>query len=425
MNDGRSSTKFQIDVRSEIGKLEGVILHTPGTELEKMTPENAERALYSDILNLSVSHKEYIQFSEVLKLHTKTFQVKDLLIDILGSEQVKESLVNKVCKNEGAYEIKHYLMGLEKEELAKQLLEGVPINRNTLSNYLSDERFSLRPLHNFFFTRDASVTVYDDVLICRMASKVRERESIIMEAIFNHNSFFDTRTVNPMNSIFCTPDVTIEGGDVLVARDDILCIGIGERTTPKGIDFFLEHLKKDKRRMHIIVQELPRSPESFIHLDMVFTFLDVDKCMVYSPVILEQNKLQTVHITLDNGEVESIENEENILQSLKKLGMYMNPVYCGGREDLWTQEREQWHSGANFFAMAPGKVLGYDRNVYTIKEMAKSGFEILNAKDIIKGRINIDDYSKYMVTIEGSELARGGGGCRCMTMPVKRKSVEW
>jgi arginine deiminase len=108
---------------------------------------------------------------------------------------------------------------------------------------------------------------------------------------------------------------------------------------------------------------------------------------------------------------------------LNKLGFNLEPVICGGTADHWTQEREQWHSGANFFAIAPGKVIGYARNTYTLDELSKHGFEILKAKSIIKGDIDLNAYKKCVITIEGSELARGGGGARCMTLPVKRAGV--
>jgi arginine deiminase len=175
---------------------------------------------------------------------------------------------------------------------------------------------------------------------------------------------------------------------------------------------------------HIIVQELPDAPESFIHLDMVFTFLDKNKCMVYEPVILEPNKYRTVHIKIDNGKV-TINTTANLLVVLKELGIDLEPVFCGGQADPWTQEREQWHSGANFFAMAPGKVIGYARNSYTMDEMDKHGFDILRAKDVLSNKVDLNQYKKYVVTIDGSELARGGGGARCMSMPVRRKPVGW
>jgi len=418
--------KININVRSEIGELEGVILHTPGKEVENMTPKNAERALYSDILNLSVAQKEYAQLNGVLNKVTQTFQVKDLLTDILKNEKVKENLLQKICTNEEKCNIIKQLQAQNPKELSNQLIEGVIEEKNTLTRYLSKERYSLRPLHNFFFTRDAAMSVLDDVLIGRMANQVRERESLIMEAIFDYHELFLTKTVNPTESKHFSSQTSIEGGDVLVARDDILCIGTGTRTTSQGIDFILERLlaQKEKNR-HIIVQELPYKPESFIHLDMVFTFLDMDTCMVYEPLILQTNRFQTIHIKIENGKVTSIKEEENMLKSLKDLGMDLKPIYCGGKKDPWIQEREQWHSGANFFAVGPGKVIGYERNAYTMEEMSNNGFEILKATDIIKGKIDVKNYKKYVIALDGSELPRGGGGARCMTMPVRRKPIKW
>jgi len=278
------------------------------------------------------------------------------------------------------------------------------------------------PLHNFFFMRDSAVCLSNKVLISKMASVVRERESIIMESIFRHHPGFGVETINPAHWPL-ESNITIEGGDVIVAREDVLLVGTGTRTTSQGIDFLLNWYKQEKLSKHILVQELPFKPESFIHLDMVFTLLDHDKCMVYEPVILKTNKLQTVHIIVEHGRVVSIFNEENLLTALNKLGFGLEPVICGGTADAWTQEREQWHSGANFFAIAPGKVIGYARNTYTLDELSKHGFEIIKAKSIVKCHTDISAYKKCVIAIEGSELARGGGGARCMTMPVKRRSV--
>ncbi|MBI9060128.1 MAG: arginine deiminase [Labilibaculum sp.] len=428
-------TKYvELDVRSEIGELEGVILHTPGSEVENMTPENAERALYSDILNLAVARDEYKQLSSVLGEIAETYQVKDLLANVLADEKAKEAIIDKICAMEpqiavkgNTYCIKDFLLEQTPKDLASLLIEGVPLKRDNLTKFLSEERYSLRPLHNFFFTRDASMSVLDEVLIGKMANGVRDRESLIMQAIFDYTPGFKTKTVNPIENPAMDPNCMIEGGDVLIARDDILIIGNGTRTTTQGIDFILAQLltQKDKSFRHVLVQELPSSPESFIHLDMVFTLLDKDKCMVYEPLIIRPNKYQTVHITIENGKVLNIKRENNLLQALKKLGMDLKPIYCGGNNDPWNQEREQWHSGANFFAIGPGKVVGYGRNIHTMEEMNKNGFEILRAKDIIRHKVELSDYDKYVITIDGSELPRGGGGARCMTMPIRRKPVNW
>ncbi|MGE0077363.1 MAG: arginine deiminase family protein [Bacteroidales bacterium] len=418
--------KLSVNIQSEIGELEGVILHTPGAEVENMTPANAQRALYSDILNLNVARKEYTQLSGVLSKVTKTFEVLDLLEMVLSNDSSKNELIIDICQHENALMLADDLLACKPKELARLLTEGVPLIKNNLTNFLSHERFSLKPLYNFYFTRDASIAIGEDVLIGKMANAVRDRESIIMEAIFSKSGMFNTQTINP-TSFNLVDNPTIEGGDVLVAREDILLIGNGTRTNTHGIDFILSRFlaRNDKQRRHILVQELPSKPESFIHLDMVFTLLDTDKCMIYDPIILQPNRYQTVQITIEKGKVLEIKTVDNLLVALTKLGMDLQPIVCGGVKDRWTQDREQWHSGANFVAIGPGKVIGYARNVNTMNEMNKHGFEIIRAKDVVADKVNLDNYSKYVVTIDGSELPRGGGGARCMTMPVKRKPIRW
>lgn len=416
--------KIKVEVNSEIGKLEAVILHTPGPEVENMIPENTQRALYSDILNLSEVKKEYSQFKEILKKHTRILLVKDLLEDILEKETTRQTLLRDILKYENVQEEISFLLSLSASELARQLIEGVVMKKDSLTKFFSQERYSLRPLHNFFFTRDASSTIGNKILIHHMANKVRERESLIMESIFENHPLVDAETVNPLHSDAMLPGLISEGGDVLVVTPDILLIGMSARTSSLGIDYILNLFKHQKKTKHIIVQELPATPESFIHLDMVFTILDNNSCMIYEPVILSSNQLQTIHITIENGKT-VINSEKNILAVLNKLGIEMLPLLCGGHNDLWIQKREQWHSGTNFFAMAPGKLIGYGRNGYTLEELNRAGYAILSAGDIIKGKVDFTIYDKYVVTIFGSELARGGGGARCMTMPIRREPVDW
>lgn len=415
-------------INSEIGKLEGVIVHTPGSEVENMTPENAERALYSDILNLSIASEEYAQLTGVLNKVTQVFEIKKMLKDILDNPIARTRLLHEICSHENIINLVDCLMEEDSEKLATELIEGIVLKRNNLTNYLSPEKFMLRPLHNLFFTRDAAMGINKSILVGRMANRVRERESMILEAILNFHADLETTTINPIKHLHGIPvdlNATIEGGDFLVVRDDVFVIGAGMRTSTQGIDFILETLKKRNHdTFHIIVQELPSSPESFIHLDMVFTCLDFNCCMVYDPVINSMNRYKTIYIQINNGRVK-ITEQSNILMALKKLGIDLKPVYCGGEKDLWIQEREQWHSGANFFAFEPGKIIGYERNVHTLEELHKNGFEIIKAVDVINNKVSPDNYSRCAITIAGSELARGGGGARCMTMPFRRSEIKW
>jgi arginine deiminase len=415
---------IDVGVYSEIGNLEAVIIHTPGSEVENMTPEDAERALYSDILNLAVLKHEFAQFSGVLRKVSQVFEVKELLAQTLKNEKVRSNLISRVCAPCLDPRTLEQLHSASSEDLARALIEGVPQKRDSLSRYLNPQRFAIRPMHNFFFTRDGAATIFDKVLIASTASKVREREAQIMEAIFDFHPLFNTSTFGAKAEKKLSEKVSIEGGDVLVAREDLLLIGLSSRTTAEGVDIIVDKLRERQGKFHIIAQELPTERESFIHLDMVFTFLSQNECMVFEPVVMQPNRYKTIHIEVDNGKV-NISEEKNILEALSKQGFDLKPILCGGNADLWIQEREQWHSGANFFALGPGKVLGYSRNVHTVEEMNKNGYDIIASKDVIKNRVNLDEHDKYVVTIEGSELSRGGGGARCMTMPVKRKAVEW
>ncbi|MDR1006133.1 MAG: arginine deiminase [Bacteroidales bacterium] len=408
---------MDINLYSEIGKLNGVILHTPGKEIEQMTPDTIEEALYSDLLNMDVAQKEYFLFSEVLKRWTTTYQVKDLLTQTLQDENAKKDLVSRIVFSERCLLLFEPLMNMSADELATILIEGLTYDEASFIKSKPKERYILRPLYNLFFTRDASSSMYDRVLINAMKSKVRERETLIMDAIFQN--IFSSQTINPLSY---SADARTEGGDVLIAKDDVLFLGCGLRTNKQGVEFLADYFAKTLKHQHIIVQDLPHSPESFIHLDMVFTMLDRDKCMIYEP-LLKEPSLQTWHIEIDKGHI-SYNEKDNFLAATKDVGFDLQPVFCGG-DDLWHQQREQWHSGANFFCLAEGKIIGYARNTNTIEALNQAGFDIIDAKDVIKGREDMLKHNKFAVIFDAAELPRGGGGARCMTMPINRDKVDW
>lgn len=421
-----TENKIRINVDSEIGRLEAVLLHPPGAEVENMTPRNVQRALYSDILNLSIARQEYRQLHGVLSKVADVYLVDELLVKVLDDREARTGLLQRICVSEDVTDYYGLLLDMPSDRLAKVLVEGLPAKIDTLTAFLKNEYYALYPLYNFYFTRDAAVTIGGNALVCRMANKVRMRESYIMDAIFRSIGVFDCNVVDANDFQPHNSPIMMEGGDIIVARKDILILGNGCRTSSQGIDFMVERFRREHDRgvFHVIVQQLPSEPESFIHLDMVFTFLDRDKCMIFEPLVLGDNQYQTVHITICDGKVSRISSAPDILSVLRKLGMDLEPVICGGADE-WDQEREQWHSGANCFAFAPGKVLTYARNVHTLEELDRKGFDVVAADDVISGRVSIDGNGLYAVTVAGSELPRGGGGARCMTMPLARKPVKW
>ena len=415
MNNNKNIAPCRVEVSSETGTLRAVLLHRPGVEIERMTPLNAAHALYSDILSKPIVDEEYANFCGVLEKWTNVYYVEDILEELLKDEEIRHHLVYESCDMDDCDDgLAEQLMGLDAKQLADILVEGY----EDPAWDGGEDRYLLKPLYNLFFTRDASSTVYNRVLINSMSFEVRERETLIYEAIFKH--FFKVETLNAMQ---WDRDARTEGGDVQIASPDLLCIGQGIRTNTKGIKYLAQTFAKERERFNILVQELPKSPESFIHLDMVFTFLGKHQCMAFEPMLKKTGLFagkDTTLITIENGNV-SYRKVENIVKGLNGLGWNIEPV-IGGGNDPWNQLREQWHSGANFFSLGDGKIMGYRRNTHTIDALDKAGFAVLKAEDICSGKVRMADYEKFVAAFPGSELPRAGGGARCMTMPILREN---
>lgn len=417
----------EINIASETGRLRAVLLHRPGIEIERMTPLNCAHALYSDILDRMNVDREYSSFCGVLEHWAKVYYVGDILQQLLDDEKIREHLVFESIFNYGRRPIKlsgetnkrlaDELMAMDSKSLAHVLIEGY---ENPHWKGVYDNRYLLEPLYNLLFTRDASSTIYNRILINAMSFEVRERESLIYEAIFRH--FFGVKTLNASG---WNPRARTEGGDIHIASDNLLVVGEGVRTNAKGIEYLAQTFANEREHFHILVQELPREPESFIHLDMVFTFLGSHQCMVFEPMLRKQGLFSgkdTTLISIDNGKI-SYRHEKDLLSGLAQLNWDVEPILGGGC-DPWVQLREQWHSGANFFSLGDGKVLGYRRNAQTIEALDKAGFAVLQAGDIVRGKVNMDNYDKFVAVFPASELPRAGGGARCMTMPILRDQSD-
>jgi arginine deiminase len=254
-----------------------------------------------------------------------------------------------------------------------------------------------------------------------MANSIRISEAILMSYIFHYHPELCCQHFLMDASQQNLPAATFEGGDLLILRPDTMLIGMSERTNTQGIDYLLKQFKKAGTVKHIFVVILPKI-RATIHLDMVFTMIDTDKAVVFPPLILAKNAVDVIQIGISSSRFPSFHHHDYLLIALEKVGIKLDPVYCGGKDKMH-QEREQWQSGANFFTIAPGKVIGYGMNAFTFEALSEAGLPRLEAEDIINDRIDLDNYDSYAIAISGTELTRGGGGCRCMTMPVLREEI--
>ncbi|MEJ2385126.1 MAG: arginine deiminase family protein [Xanthomonadales bacterium] len=414
-------TRIKLD--SEIGRLNAVMIHRPGREIENMTPASAAEVLYDDILNLQLAAGEHDQLTGVLRRVADVYEFEDLLRDTLADEHMKGLLIDELTQLYDCVELAPELRETDNARLAAQLFQGTPMRKDTLEKFLSPLRHAIPPLPNAFFTRDAVMAVNERVIIGSMAFRARYAEALLLKAIFKYHAairsdgFYFDGTSNTSQKI------TIEGGDLLVLRDDLIMIGYSERTTARGIDTLMGAIAEKGGVQNFIVVEIPKS-RATIHLDMIFTMLDRDVCAVFSPLITGMHKCRAFHVHFEQQQVKRIVEYPGVLDALRTQGLDLKPIACGGDDEL-RQEREQWSSGANFFAMAPGHILGFEHNQATAEELGKNGFEIVTAEQVIREQRDLEPGRPTLVTMQGAELSRGGGGCRCMTMPLNRDAVDW
>jgi arginine deiminase len=412
-----------ISVHSEIGKLNTVIIHQPGNEMENMTPATAQEVLYDDILNLDLALEEHRQLTGVLRRVAKVHEFSDLLCDVLKDDKVKLQVLKDVCNLYGHPELIDDLNELEPCALSEQFFAGTLMEKNTLERFISNSRHAIPPLPNAFFTRDAVMCVYENIIIGSMAHKVRLTEALLLRYIFRHHPLLGISNFYHDGTRKKSKDVTVEGGDILVIKENLLIVGFSERTSAQAIDTLAKEMSRDKEKLDILVVELPKV-RATIHLDMIFTMLDIDKFMIFPPLITGPNKCKSYHMQCGNGNINSITEYSGLPKAMRSVGLDVNFINCGG-DKPFAQEREQWTSGANFFTFAPGQVIGYTHNKETFNALDQAGFEIINATDIITDKRSIEDNKLIAVSMDGAELSRGGGGCRCMTMPVHRDKVTW
>jgi arginine deiminase len=414
---------LNLGIDSEIGRLKRVIIHSPGPEIEAMKPRDAEQDLYNDIIPLDAVRKEYSLLKTFLETIAQVYELTELLADCLKDIGYRFEFLSDLSRYFPIRVKMDALMALPAEELASLVIEGIPSPKNSLAQLLDPNSFISRPLPNTYFMRDSAAVVGDCLISAATAFDVRMVEALITRFIFTHHAEYMVKTI-----IFDGPSernryVTAEGGDIQVLAPDVLAIGISERTTAFAVERIAQNAARiSQRPVTVFAVELPRQ-RATIHLDMVFTMVDKDAALIYGPVIQGPNRCRVFKIEVEKGGKLHYQEEDSLLQGLSRCGIDLEPVLCGQGHPIY-QEREQWLSGANSFAFAPGKILTYSCNTHTTNALADAGFAIRPAEAFISGKDIPDNYARLAVTFDGIELARGGGGARCMTLPVERDSLD-
>jgi arginine deiminase len=404
-----------VRVTSEVGNLRAVVCHAPGLELATVTPANRVDYLFDDILNLELARHEHAVFTSVLSRFTEVLEVSDLLRETLAVPVALDGLLTAAGDA-----IRERAAGAPIDEVVSLFIRGEEHQGGSLAHLVNESGYSLPPLPNLFFTRDSAAVVGERVVVASMRHEVRWTEELLARTLFRHHPRLRNLGIVYDGASERRLNVRLEGGDIHVLRHDLLLVGLTERTSAAGIDLLAQQLFEQSDVTDIVVVLLP-SHRTAIHLDMVWTALDRNLCCVYPPFFIGPTRRPVVHLKKSRAGAREV---DGLFSVLRDLDHPMEPLFCGG-EKRTMQEREQWGSGCNFVAVAPGHVIGYGRNEHTLQSLATgAGFRTISAEEFLSQPDLPDPGERVAITFDGSELVRGGGGPRCMTMPILRDDIE-
>jgi len=406
---------MKINVYSEIGKLKSVLLHRPGKELENLTPDILERLLFDDIPYLKVAQEEHDAFAKTLTDNgVEVLYIKDMVIESLNNHPevlsnflnqfIEESDIKSKSVREAIYT---YLNKLTIPEIVEKIIVGIRTNEvsnkgnNSIMDMLEDEYpFYTDPMPNILFQRDPFSSIGEGLSINKMFTATRSRETLLSEYMFKYHPMFENEKIPVYYDRY--KKYNNEGGDMLVLNKETLAIGISKRTDPRSIEYLAKELFNANTSFKTVLAfNIPKT-RAFMHLDTVFTQIDYGVFTVHPGVMKD---LTIFEITKQEGGKILVSKVVTTLEDIleKHLKRPIKLINCGGN-DLITSGREQWNDGANTLAIAPGEVIVYSRNHVTNEMLRKEGIRVLE--------------------IPSSELSRGRGGPRCMSMPLYREDIK-
>ena len=405
----------RVHVTSEIGPLRSVLMHTPGAELLAVTPGTREDYLYDDVIDLEQARKEHRQMVAVVRLFADVLETSAVLGEVLSRPEVRERLVARTLDVVPSDALAQRLARLPVAQLVEALTAGALEEAGPIAAALNETGYLLPPLPNLFFTRDAGMVIGEFAVVGSMRYGARWTEELLISALFRHHPAFENAGILYDGADEKRLNYTLEGGDVHPLRADLVVLGFSERSSPAALDLLCELLFERAGISDVIVVVLPKEPTA-IHLDMIFTQVDRELGVVFPPHFVGPERLAVLHRR--RGEA-GVREMPNLFAALRQAGLPLEPVFCGG-EQRADQEREQWSSGVNYLSVRPGVVLGYERNEATLRELERAGFRIVPAGKLLKGEQAVAEGERAVIALKGSELVRGGGGPRCMTMPLRR-----